>query len=227
MINNKRIVGVIPARAGSKGIPNKNMALLKNKPLIYWTIMAAKKSRYLDEVIVSTDDPIIQNYAKEHDCKADFLRPAALSTDQASSVDVVRDVLGREDGFCYLVLLQPTSPLRRSEDIDACVQLSVTKELQSLVSITKSNEHPFLAYERGEFGDLKPFVSRGSGVSLRRQDLPSSFRINGAIYCVNVDWFKENKALISDNSHGYVMPAHNSLDIDTLEDLARAESIFG
>ena len=114
MINNKRILGLIPARAGSKGIPNKNMVLFNGKPLIHWTITAAQNSNYIDEISVSTDDPIIQNYAREKGCNADVLRPTHLATDSASSIDVIKEVLERHDNFDYLLLLQPTSPFASS-----------------------------------------------------------------------------------------------------------------
>mgnify|MGYP001582684639 CR=1 FL=1 len=226
MINNKRILGLIPARAGSKGIPNKNMVLFNGNPLIHWTIAAAQNSNYIDEISVSTDDPIIQNYAREKGCNADVLRPCHLATDSASSIDVIKEVLERQDDFDYVLLLQPTSPLRQSDDIDGCIVMAEQNGLQSLISVTESKEHPFLAYEQLPTGLLSPFVVRDQNVSLRRQALPPSFRINGAIYLAEVKWLLENSALVTGESHGYVMPEERSIDIDTRADLAQAEKLL-
>jgi CMP-N,N'-diacetyllegionaminic acid synthase len=226
LINNKRILGLIPARAGSKGIRNKNMVLLYGRPLIHWTIVSAQKSNYIDEIIVSTDDPAIQSYALERGCNANDLRPSHLATDSASSIDVIKEVLERQDDFDYVLLLQPTSPLRQSDDIDACILMGLENGLQSLISVTESKEHPFLAYERLPTGLLAPFVARDQNAPLRRQVLPSSFRINGAIYLVEVKWFLENSALVTGESHGYLMPEERSIDIDTQEDLAIAEKLL-
>jgi len=226
LINNKRILGLIPARAGSKGIPNKNMALFNGKPLIHWTIVAAQNSIYIDEISVSTDDPTIQSYARAKGCNADILRPCHLATDSASSVDVVVEVLERQDNFDYVLLLQPTSPLRQSDDIDRCIVMAEQRGLQSLISVTESKEHPFLAYEQLPTGRLSPFVVRDQNTSLRRQILPPSFRINGAIYLVEVKWFLENSALVTGESHGYLMPEERSIDIDTQEELDIAEQLL-
>jgi CMP-N,N'-diacetyllegionaminic acid synthase len=226
LINNKRVLGLIPARAGSKGIPNKNMALLYGRPLIHWTIISAQKSNYIDEIIVSTDDPAIQSYALERGCKANELRPSYLATDSASSIDVIKEVLERQGDFDYVLLLQPTSPLRQPDDIDGCIVMAEQNRLQSLISVTESKEHPLLAYEQLPTGLLSPFVVRDQNASLRRQALPPSFRINGAIYLVGVKWFLENSALVTGESHGFLMPEERSIDIDTRADLAIAEKLL-
>ncbi|MEK7358375.1 MAG: acylneuraminate cytidylyltransferase family protein, partial [Bdellovibrionota bacterium] len=142
MIDGKRVLGVIPARGGSKGILRKNVRNLGGKPLIAWTIEATRSSRYLDRVIVSTDDREIAEVSVAHGAEVPFLRPAELASDTATSPQVLAHALGECPGFDLAVLLQPTSPLRETADIDVCIELCVRNAATSAVSVKTVDVHP-------------------------------------------------------------------------------------
>jgi len=222
LIKNKKVLAVIPARGGSKGIPNKNIVPLLGKPLINWTIEAAKSSRYIDRLILSSDDPRICAVAEAAGCDVPFLRPAELATDEAQTVDVIIDALDRVPGFELVVVLQPTSPLRASADIDKCLELLVDCRAKTAVSVTPVEEHPFLMYSLGADARLDSFIKVGSARSLRRQELPPAFTLNGAIYVAEIGWLRESKLFVSPDAVGYVMPRAISIDIDEQSDLGRA-----
>lgn len=218
MFAGKKILGIITARGGSKGIPRKNVIPIGGKPLIGWTIEAALASRYIDRLILSSDDPEIIRVAKSFGCDAPFERDASLATDTASSADVVEDALRRVPGYEYFVLLQPTSPLRLAEDIDACVEKGVGAAADSCVSVTEAEQSPYWMYRKREDGSLEPLLSAPKGTS-RRQDLPKSLVLNGAIYVVSTNAFLAERKFLFKGSLSYEMPASRSLDIDTELDL--------
>ena len=202
------------------------LVLLCGKPLLQWTIEAAQNSRYVDRLVLSSDDEMICNVGEQLGCDVPFKRPKILASDDATTVDVIKDTVDRLPGFDIVIVLQPTSPLRRSEDIDQCLGMLVEKNYCSIASITKVKDHPFLTYKTSADGFLEPFVGSRAGLSLRRQDLPEAYVLNGAIYAVETNWFISKLALVSDDTCGFVMPLERSVDIDDWADLAIAENIL-
>lgn len=222
MIGDARVLAVIPARGGSKGLPRKNLAPFLGRPLIAWTIEAALGARRIDRVILSSDDPEIIEAARGLGCEAPFVRAAALATDEATSLDVVLDAVDRTPGYDIVVLLQPTSPLRTAEDIDAVLDLLAAAD--SAVSVAEAADHPFLVYRPDANGRLRPYAEPASGASLRRQDLPPAWSLNGAIYAARIDWLRRERAFVRPGQTlAWPMPVERSADIDTPTDLIEAE----
>ncbi len=226
MIDGNRILAIIPARGGSKGIKNKNIAALAGKPLLQWTIEAAKKSKYVDRIVLSSDDPEIQGIAELLGCEVPFTREAHLATDEASTIDVLVDVLERVAGFDVVVLLQPTSPLRTAEDIDSCLNLMMQDGAPSVVSLCEVEDHPALVVKFQNENQITPFLPHPSSQSLRRQDLPGAFRLNGAVYAAKIHWLFRERSFTAQGSVGFVMPKRRSIDIDDRDDLFTAEQLL-
>jgi len=222
LIENKKVLAVIPARGGSKGIPNKNVVSLMGKPLINWTIEAARSSRYIDHLILSSDDERICSVAKAAGCNVPFLRASELATDDAKTVDVVLDAINRTPGFDLVVVLQPTSPLREASDIDNCLELLIAQGAATAVSVSESRDHPFLVYSMAADSRLDAFLKIDPSVSMRRQDLPPAYSLNGAIYVAEIDWLIASKSFVSLETVGYLMSREASVDIDEPSDLERA-----
>lgn len=225
MINDKKVLAIIPARAGSKRVKDKNIRELGGKPLITWTIEAAKASQYIDHTFVSTDSEIIQSIAKEYGVDAEPLRPAELATDTASSVDVVLDVLNRKSDFDLIVLLQPTSPLRNHRHIDEAIELFVNKNANSVTSVCEAEVHPSWCAPVGEDLLIEQLVKN---VQVKRsQDLETNYRLNGAIYIVDSETLsKDNSFFAKENAYAYKMARIDSVDIDTEEDFKLAFCLF-
>ncbi len=219
------VLAIITARGGSKGLPRKNVLPLAGRPLIGWSIAAALASDAVRRVVVSTDDPEITEVARAEGAEVPFLRPAELASDTATSVDVLRHALTECPGLDYFVLLQPTSPLRLATDIDAAWQRMQATGAASCVSVCETSESPWLMYlqsEEGRLSRLLPEPPKG----LRRQDLPSAYRLNGAIYLARRDWFLANGRLIDADTVALVMPPERSVDIDTRADFDLAEGLL-
>lgn len=227
MIQNKRVLGLIPARGGSKGVPGKNVRDFAGKPLIAWTIEAAQKSQYLDRVILSSDDSQIIDIAKEYGCDVPFVRPEALAQDESSALDVILHALETlSESYDMLVLLQPTSPLRSAEDIDSCLEACEKAKAPACVSLKRLEKGLGWMFRLNESGALQKLISEADEC-LRRQDSPDFFELNGAVYAAEIDWFLKNRSFTSDETMGYVMPADRSLDIDTELDFKIAEFVKG
>lgn len=229
MINNKTVLAVIPARGGSKGIPGKNIKLLNGKPLIYYTIDEAKKSRILDKIIVSSDDSDILNICSNYLQLTSYKRPKELAGDSANTVDAVihlLDWLKNEDGYTpyYTCVLQCTSPLRTWEDIDGCIELLEETQLDGVVAISEVDTHPYWTHIMRD-GKLDYFIEEGRRISLR-QDLPQIYRINGAVYVVKTNILLKQRTLEPMNMTGYIMKRENSIDIDDKIDFALAEILL-
>jgi len=221
-----RILALIPARRNSKGIPLKNVKDFGGRPLLAWSIEAAKKSRFPMRVVCSTDDQDIASTAQDWGAETPFLRPEHLSTDTAQTIDVVlHAVESLKEFFTHVLLLQPTSPLRTSDDIDGAVQLSLDRGADAVVSVTEAAAHPYLTYSTSEDQSMAPFF-RPDGVSLRRQDLPPAFVLNGAIYVNTVDSLDRERTFVPQGTLAYPMPRERSIDIDTMHDWAQAEAIL-
>lgn len=223
-----KILGIIPARSGSKGLKNKNIKLLKKKPLISYTIEAAKKSKIFDKIILSTDSEKYAKIGKQYGADIPFLREKKLSNDKASSIDVIIDVIKKleEKGEYYetIILLQPTSPLRNYKDIIKAWNLFKEKEANSVVSVSESKINPLWCNTLDEKLSMDNFLNEE--VKKRRQELSKFYELNGAIYIADIDYLKENKDFYVKNSYAYIMSKKNSIDIDDEFDFKLAEILM-
>lgn len=225
------MLGLITARGGSKGIPRKNVLPLAGKPVIGWTIEAALASDKLTRVAVSTDDDEIAEISRWEGAEVPFLRPARLGRDDTAHMDVVihaLDWLARHERFVpnYLMLLQPTSPLRTASDIDGAVALAVERDADSLISVCETHQHPHLVRKISEDGTLVDFVSgapEAGSSERRRQDLPPAYFENGAIYLTKTKILLDERTFCPRNTIPYVMPAERSLQLDDAWDLRLVE----
>ena len=226
MINGKRILGVIPARGGSKGIPRKNIKELAGKPLIAWTIEEASKSKYIDRCIVSTDDDEIMEIARAWGGDVPFKRPAELAQDDTSSVAAVLHVIERLSEYDYIVLLQVTSPLRLVEDIDGCIEFCVDQQAESCVSVTEAKDSPYWMVTLGKDHIMKNVLSISHEKCYQRQQLPKVYQYNGAVYMATREFLMRVQDFSDNTTIGYIMPRRRSYDIDTVEDFWLVEKIF-
>lgn len=217
-------MGLIPARGGSKGLPGKNIMDLGGKPLLAWTIEAAKGSRYLDYFFLSSDDEEIIRVAQEYGCDVPFQRPSELAKDDTPSIDVVLHAVQNIADYDFVVLLQPTSPFRKAEHIDQAIKMCLNGQVSSLVSIRKTRESPYLMYFKNKNNKLERVLEQGN--ASRRQDLPETWIMNGAIYLTKINYLRENRALKSEDTIGMEMGSYESVDIDSPEDLAYAELLL-
>ena len=222
MINGKSILSIIPARGGSKGIPRKNLKTIAGKPLIAWTIEEAKKSRYIDRTIISSEDEEIIEVAKEYGGEVPFIRPKELAQDDTPGIEpVIHVVIELKEEYDYVCLLQPTSPLRKVVDIDGCIQKCVFNNVMSCVSVSEVDKHPYWMYKLGKYDRLVPLF-KGKYVT-RRQDLPKIYALNGAIYMINSHQILQMKKIVTDETLCHVMDKTSSVDIDTNDDFDIAE----
>ncbi len=224
------IVGLITARGGSKSIPRKNLMPLAGKPLIAWTIEAALASRRLSRVLVSTDDAEIAQVAASWGVEAPFTRPGELAQDATPHILVVEHAihwLDETQGVRpeYVLLLQPTSPFRTAEDIDAAIALAEAHAAIAVVSVCEMGRHPYLAKRILADGTLADFMTTDIAY-LRRQDLPPAYALNGALYLNRRESLLRDHTFLPPGTLGYVMPAERSLDMDTAWDFHLAELIF-
>lgn len=224
MIGGKSVLGVITARGGSKGLPGKHLRPFLGEPLIARTIAAGRAAEGIDRLILSSDDPDIIAVADSLGCEAPFVREARLSGDAASSIDVVLDAAARVPGYDVVVLLQPTSPLRLAQDIDGTLAAMLASGAPSAVSVCAATCHPWLIFGTDERARLTPYSEPPAGASMRRQDLPAAWSLNGAVYAARLDWLREARTFFRPGETvAYEMPANRSADIDTLEDFLAAE----
>jgi CMP-N,N'-diacetyllegionaminic acid synthase len=223
------VLGVVPARGGSKGIPHKNLAMLAGRPLLAYTADAAQLSRRLSRCIVSTDDEGIAEAARSLGLEVPFLRPSELACDDTPMLPVlqhaVREVARLASAIDAVVLLQPTSPLRRAMHIDAAIDLLESSGADSVVSVVEV-PHQFnpVSVMRLEDGRLRPFVD--GPVITRRQDKPKVFARNGPAVLAVRTRVLEAGSLYGDDCRPLIMSASESLDIDGPDDLAMAELIL-
>lgn len=225
MIDGKKVLAIIPARGGSKGIPRKNIVDLAGKPLLAWTIEEAKKSAYIDKLILSSDDDEIMAVAREYGCDVPFSRPAELAGDLTPGIAPVLHAIECFPGYDYVVLLQPTSPLRLVEDIDGAIQLCCKKKAACCVSVTQPQASPYWMYTMEGEGRLRPLLHT-SPVFARRQDLPEVYMLNGAVYVAQCFWLLKAKNFLTEETIAYPMPQARSLDIDCREDLYLAARLL-
>ena len=224
-----KAIAIIPARSGSKGLKDKNIKLLNGKPLIYYSIKAALDSKCFDEVYVSTDSEKYRKIAIECGASVPFLRCAENAGDTSSSWDVVRECLlkYKEKGmdFGRFMLLQPTSPMRTKDDIRESFKTMKEENADTVLGIVEVEHSPLHCVELSDSMDLSKMVS-SKYFKMRRQDLPTFYRLNGAIYLSNVDTFLERGSVYEGRVFGYAMPKERSVDIDTAFDFKVAEILM-
>lgn len=225
MGNRSRILAIIPARAGSKGIKDKNIINLNGKPLIAYSIEAAKKSKYIDRIVVSTDGEQIAKVAKEWGADVPFLRPDYLASDTAKTIDAmvhcIETLKEMGDEYDYVVLLQPTQPLRKAKHIDEAIEQLISAGEESLVSISKVKDHPILIRTLDDTSHVVNLLNISS--TQRRQDFPDYYKVNGAIYVNKLNENFNLETSLNDNRLAYVMNEKYDVDIDELLDLKIAE----
>lgn len=225
MIDGKTVLAVIPARGGSKKLPRKNVIPVMGKPLLAWTVDEARKSRYIDRVVLSSDDDEIIDVARRLGLEVPFRRPAELAMDDTPTNDVLLHLLAKIQGYDYLVLLQITSPMRTAEDIDGCIEDCVKANASSCVSICLAEKNPYYFRTLDSQKRLQPLIGSSHHIG-RRQDLPDVYVINGAVYVAPVHSFIEHKTFFTPETRGYVMPAERSIDIDTQKDIVVMEHLL-
>ncbi|BCJ87884.1 acylneuraminate cytidylyltransferase family protein [Effusibacillus dendaii] len=219
MIAGKTVLAMIPARGGSKAVPHKNIRDVGGKPLIAWTIEEAKKSKYIDRLILSSDDNEIIRVANQWGCEVPFVRPSELAQDTTPGIDPVLHAMETlPEKYDYVVLLQPTSPLRTVDDIDSCIERCLEKQANACVTVTCPDKSPYWMYELDRQERLVPILDKGSAIS-RRQDLPSVYVLNGAVYVANCEWLLKNRTFLSGETVACLMPKERSWDIDSETDL--------
>ncbi len=214
MSGKKKFLAIIPARSGSKRLPGKNTLPLGGLPLIAWTIEAARKCQIIDDVVVTSDDDSILKIAEQFGVIS-FLRPRGLAQDNSTSFDVVKNVLENFPSYENVILLQPTSPLRKSFHIAEAINLFETKKADAVVSVTEVDHSPLWCNILPEDGSMENFLSENV-LNVRSQDLPTYYRLNGAIYiCNGAKLLEERRFLLKKNIYAYRMDAESSVDIDT------------
>ena len=222
MYKNKTFLAIIPARGGSKRLPRKNILDLNGKPLIAWSIEAGLKSKYVDRVIVSSDSDAILGISKKY--KADIIkRPDTLSSDTSSSIDAIIHTLKNMKEYDYVILLQPTSPLRSSKHIDESIELLFEKEADAIIGVCEMEHSPLWSNTLDKNLSMKGFLKEEISIK-RSQDLDTYYRINGAIYITNREKLLEEKSFfLKDNIFAYIMNRESSIDIDKEIDFKMAE----
>jgi CMP-N,N'-diacetyllegionaminic acid synthase len=218
MLNKMRILAIICARGGSKGVPNKNIRLLNGKPLIAYTIECAKKYTKFDRIIVSTDSPKIAEVAKQYGADVPFLRPKELATDTSPKIPVLQHAVRyleqeENDHYDLIVDLDPTSPLRIVEDIENCVNKMIGKNPNVVFSVTPAHKNPY--FNMVEEKDGKVYLCKKLDRPItRRQDAPTVYAMNASIYVYKKDFLLNTDSVFSNNTMAVVMPEERSIDID-------------
>ncbi|EFT0285102.1 acylneuraminate cytidylyltransferase family protein, partial [Campylobacter coli] len=214
-------LAIIPARAGSKGIKNKNLVLLNDKPLLYYTINAAKNSKYIDKIVLSSDGDNILEYGKTQGIDT-LKRPKELALDDTTSDKVVLHALKFYKDYENVILLQPTSPLRTSEHIDKAFEIFKNTNANSLISVCEYDNKILKAFMCDEKGNLKGICNNNYPFT-PRQKLPKTYMSNGAIYILKTKDFLQNPSFLQENTKYFLMDEISSFDIDNLEDLEKAK----
>jgi N-acylneuraminate cytidylyltransferase/CMP-N,N'-diacetyllegionaminic acid synthase len=233
MINGKTVLALIPARGGSKGLPRKNIMELCGKPLLGWPIQAARGSNYVDKVVVSTDDREIAEKALEQGAEVPFIRPAELATDTASSISVIEHAISTlmKDNFIfdYLVLLEPTSPLTESADIDLALEKIESKRdiADSIVGVSRVEAtHPVFDVLINEAGLIQPFWSPDFSSAKRRQEIDELYFFEGSLYISDTSILLQKKGFYHDRTLPYVVPKWKAFEVDDLIDFICIEAIM-
>ncbi len=232
MYKNKTFLGIIPARGGSKGLPGKNIKELCGKPLIAWSIESGLKSKYLDEVMVTTDSKDIANIAKQYGASVPFLRPDVLASDTATSFDAIKHTIEFyknefDKEFDYIVLLEPTSPLREEGDIDKMIEKIIKDEdnFDSIVSIGEVAEHPSIMKQIVSENNILPFCKELE-LTTRRQDNKKAYFPYGVAYIVKTKSLLEEKTFYTARNTFYEIKRYQCYEIDDIYDFLAIENIM-
>jgi len=226
MYDGKTFLAIIPARGGSKRLPNKNILPLAGKPMLLWTIESAMQSKYLDEIILSTESDDIIKVVENYKIKT-IKRPLELASDTAKTVDVVNHVIENIDKeYDFIVLLQPTSPLRTSNHIDEAIEQLIKLNADAIISVTEVDHSPLWCNILPKSLSMENFISEDIKHK-RSQDLPKFYRLNGAIYiCKTKKFIEEDTFFLQENVYAYIMDKKSSIDIDEELDFKLAEIIL-
>jgi CMP-N,N'-diacetyllegionaminic acid synthase len=230
MINNYRVLGLITARGGSKGLPGKNIRNLCGKPLIAWSIDTALQSSYLDRVVVSTDSKEIADISIEYGASVPILRPAELATDTASSYSAIDHMVNflelSRDFFDIIVLIEPTSPLRESLDIDKALEKMLESNADSIVSVCLAETiHPSFMFKMKKDNRLIATCNTGFQ-GLRRQELDPIFFPEGTVYASRLETLRAHRSFYQENMVGYIVPKWKSPEVDDIIDFLHIEAII-
>jgi CMP-N-acetylneuraminic acid synthetase len=228
--DDQRILAIVPARGGSKGIPRKNLRLLLGQPLIVYSLKAARSSQYITELVVTTDDREITSVARAHGADVPFVRPPELASDNASQLDVTLHALdvveqAKQIHYDIILLLQPTAPLRTTADIDNALEKMFLTGADSVVSFCKAWQgHPYYMYTLDD--DRPKHLIEVPSHIIRRQDFPTVYVRNGAIYAAKRNVLVRQHSFYGNDLRAYIMPVERSINIDTAFDLSLAECLL-
>ncbi len=231
MIHGKSVIGIIPARGNSKGLPRKNITDLCGKPLIAWTIEAAKNSKYLDEIVVTTDCAEIAQTAKKFGALIPFLRPKELATDESPTIEALEHtiIFYKENfgkSFDYVAVLEPTSPLREADDIDQALEMLVNQNADSIVGICRTeSSHPAFLVQKTPEGRLQ-YLSDEKTRASRRQELCDFYFFEGTIYISKTNILLKKRTFYHENALGYEVPKWKAPEIDDIWDFITIEAIM-
>jgi|TARA_B100001964_G_C14178984_1_gene575260 N-acylneuraminate cytidylyltransferase/CMP-N,N'-diacetyllegionaminic acid synthase len=222
------LLTIIPARGSSKGIKNKNIKKLCGYPLIAWTILTARKSKYIKQIIVSTDSKKIANISKKYGATIPFIRPKKYATDKASSFSVLKHAINffnsKNINFDYVLFLEPTSPLRQVEDIDNCIKKILAKKIDTMVSVTEVIcQHPRFIYSINKKNILEPYITNKNNLYVRRQDIEPLYYLEGSIYLSRIRTLMEKKTFYHNRTVAYKIKKWKSLEIDDIDDFNLAK----
>jgi len=228
MIDKYKVVCVIPARGGSKGVPRKNIKILGSKPLIAYTIEQALQSKYIDRIVVSTEDREIADISRQYGAEVPFMRPVVLAGDQVATIDVLLHAINwlEEDKYAFdiIVLLHTTTPLRAVKDIDSCIEMLLGTKADNIFSVTEAHRNPY--FNMVEINQNGKVQLSKKGTFTSRQSAPKVYDMNSSIYVWWKDLLKKETKIFLENSQVYVMPKIRSIDIDDDIDFRIAEVVM-
>lgn len=229
MIAGRRVLALVPARGGSKGLPRKNLRCLNGYPLVQWSIDIALACKEIDSVIVSTDDEQIAVVANAAGAEVPFMRPSNLAEDTSSTIDVIIHALdfleSNKREFEIVLLLEPTSPLREVSDVQNALQDMIDKSATAIVSVCRAEAtHPTFMFRTTDQRRLQPFIS-ASPTGIRRQDVEALYYIEGTLYASTVVGLRERRSFYHDDTLAYEVAKWKALEIDDFEDFELAEAI--
>lgn len=230
MRENKKILAIVPARAGSKGLKNKNIKYLNNLPLFVHPLNALKKSKYVDKVVLSTDSEKIINLSKKFGNFVYFTRPKKISGDDASSFEVIKHTINffknKNEEFDYVICLEPTSPFTETKDIDFMIKKVVDNNFNSGVSISiLEKNHPNFLFKINRNKTISSYQKKKK-YNLRRQQVSKLYFLDGSLYFSEIKNFLKNKSFVSNKTFGLIMPKWKSLEIDNILDFELAKIIY-
>lgn len=233
MINGKRVLAIVPARSGSKGLPGKNIRPLHGKPLLAWPILAALGSTHVDRVIISTDSQAFADIATEYGADVPFLRPAPLASDTAPSIGYILHALDElevtEQAYDYVAILEPTSPLTEARDIDAALkQLEAAGAgADAIVGVAAMETvHPAFCVTRSDTGTIAPYGGASFDNLPRRQDLDPVFALDGSLYISTVEAVRARQTFCHNRTLGFVTERHKAFEVDDIVDFWCIEAIM-